>query len=1043
MGEAIGGLVSAARGLKWVARRWLGLVSPPLILAVVVATIPLVPGCSYRKAKTPSSLAQLSPEQRAALAKQAAALRKPSPAAKLTKALADMTGLLKGAEKKLSRGKSAAAEVASLTSMRQGLIQVDREVRSEFANTRKVLAKIHSPAKDRIEAGVEATYAARMKNLASQLALATAAEDTATQVNRMTSLSSWIASVTPAPPHRPLGNQLPNRIVDYHAGPPVLGTAIAPAYAPQTPGAVPSTLPVTPTAEDLTQTVEVQFTEDISKTANELGRDPVKMYEFVRNTIDYEPYYGSRKGANETLWEKAGNDSDQASLLIALYRYSGIPARYVKGVVDIPIAEAMNWVGVDKPEAAAKLFSTAGVPVQEGIAGGRIAKLRIEHWWTEAYVPCESYRGVEAGSGGKNQWAPVDASWKHYGELLPESPMPFSSLDATDVVNQALATATHDSTSCSISGIDTTSLSSAASLLTRGVPTPSTTNPSAFISALVGGRVIRQRRDGLLPSVLGFPEVSPACELSRIPDSFRYFLSVEGQGISFRQSLPSVLGKRLTVSYIPSDDCNHDLVGRYASIDQIPAYLYSTLPILRIDGKVEASGSPVKLGECHSLAVTIDGPVGRRGISASSDLIAGGYYAVAVDAGVVPRSRLSSLNASLASQAEPLRALSTQTYAGDTIEINYGHLLGGLLSLAGNAYFAELDAADSLMARSAGMVIDHGVSCAVSGTQLVTDALLGVPASASSAGLFLDAHLDAAAVDRSDSPGRRAAFLLTRGAMASALESGVWRRLLGSSAVSTADIFRKAGETGARMFTVNRANAAAVLPGLSLQEGTKSEIAKAVNEGLEVIVPDFPYSWGRGRIDGYVIRDTASGSTGWMITGGLGGSSSGGPGALVAEGGLGENAAEVAHIFEMLVNLLLCGVAYIRDTAEVLLERWIVVGGKEMYAAGLAAEGFDMFFILAPSVLVVVEAGICYYRDVVNSSLTEGQKRECLNRIVAYASTFFVTMAAMQGLAAMGPEFAILPLVAGIEGAMIMNVTVPLMVSAMEATNAMNDMGQW
>jgi transglutaminase-like putative cysteine protease len=43
-----------------------------------------------------------------------------------------------------------------------------------------------------------------------------------------------------------------------------------------------------------------------------------------------------------TLWTRQGNDFDQASLLIALFRAANIPARYVYGTVEIPIEKAMN-----------------------------------------------------------------------------------------------------------------------------------------------------------------------------------------------------------------------------------------------------------------------------------------------------------------------------------------------------------------------------------------------------------------------------------------------------------------------------------------------------------------------------------------------------------------------------------------------------------------------------------------------------------------------------------------------------------------------------
>ena len=73
--------------------------------------------------------------------------------------------------------------------------------------------------------------------------------------------------------------------------------------------------------------------------ATELGT-PQAMYEFVRNEFEFQPYYGSRKGSVETLHQRAGNDYDLASLLIALLRASGTPARYAEGQVEMTLEES-------------------------------------------------------------------------------------------------------------------------------------------------------------------------------------------------------------------------------------------------------------------------------------------------------------------------------------------------------------------------------------------------------------------------------------------------------------------------------------------------------------------------------------------------------------------------------------------------------------------------------------------------------------------------------------------------------------------------------
>ncbi|HOC94165.1 MAG TPA: hypothetical protein PKH33_17580, partial [bacterium] len=71
----------------------------------------------------------------------------------------------------------------------------------------------------------------------------------------------------------------------------------------------------TPDSADLTSTQETAATEDIIALTQELACDPARMYNWVYNNIDFVPYFGSLKGANETLWQREGNDMDQASLL--------------------------------------------------------------------------------------------------------------------------------------------------------------------------------------------------------------------------------------------------------------------------------------------------------------------------------------------------------------------------------------------------------------------------------------------------------------------------------------------------------------------------------------------------------------------------------------------------------------------------------------------------------------------------------------------------------------------------------------------------------
>src|SRR5207302_9631622 len=143
-----------------------------------------------------------------------------------------------------------------------------------------------------------------------------------------------------------------------------------PAYNAPTPTETPSALPRTPDQADLDQTPETKVTPAVHALAQQLNGDPVKIYEYVRNNIRYEPYWGIRKGADQTLAEKSGSDADQAALLIALLRDSGINARFVQGTAELPAAKAANWLGVDpsagqRADSAPDILASGGIPTTQ------------------------------------------------------------------------------------------------------------------------------------------------------------------------------------------------------------------------------------------------------------------------------------------------------------------------------------------------------------------------------------------------------------------------------------------------------------------------------------------------------------------------------------------------------------------------------------------------------------------------------------------------------------------------------------------------------
>ena len=147
------------------------------------------------------------------------------------------------------------------------------------------------------------------------------------------------------------------------------------------------------------------ITDEIAALALGLQRDPVAIFNYVRNEIDYLPYYGLTKGAALCHLEGSGNDLDQCALLAALLKESGYTPVYHYGTMAIPLnadndMDMLSWLPVSNRNGIKNLLKWSGNP-NYNPSGSNFSPIRV---WIEVEIEGTRYL--------------LDPSYKHY-ETLP------------------------------------------------------------------------------------------------------------------------------------------------------------------------------------------------------------------------------------------------------------------------------------------------------------------------------------------------------------------------------------------------------------------------------------------------------------------------------------------------------------------------------------------------------------------------------------------------------------------------------------------------
>ncbi len=616
-----------------------------------------------------------------------------------------------------------------------------------------------------------------------------------------------------------------------------------------------------PSADDLAETPDIQFTDAIRAKAQELGGKPVNIYNWIRNNIEYAPTYGSIQGADMCLQSKICNDMDTASLLIALLRVSGIYAHYVYGTVEVPIDKVMNWVGgFTDSTSALNYFASGNVPVISVIKGSTIVAAQMEHVWVKAFVDYIPSMGAVHRQG--NAWIPLDASYKQYiyaDGIDLQAAVPF---DGQNLADQIKATSTINTQDSYVTNVSTTLIQNALAEYNAQLESYVTnTLPNATPADILGKKDVIPKNQPILPASLPYKVVVAGAEVSEIPDQFRYKVTVVladtanpgNPSITYTANVAQLAGKRFTLSYDPATAADQATINNYLAqyATNIPAYIVQFKPALKIEGAAVAIGEAIGMGNAQTLTISIVSPSGTEIVT--HDLSAGDYTAIGINPATIS-----------------LDALNNRVNKND-----FSEPVGEMLHQTALSYWAEADAFNNVIAKTLRVNNLRLPSELAASTKVSVSYLYGVPADATYNSRNIDVKLNSQAVStRTTDATKEISYMQQSGITSSFLEGAIMDQLFGGNigdSISAATALKAANDLGIPIYKVDSSNAAAILPQLQVAESVKSEISNAINAGLMVQIPKTSITQSGWTGSGYIISNLTDGSGAYRISGGLNG----------------------------------------------------------------------------------------------------------------------------------------------------------------------------
>ncbi|MDO8490024.1 MAG: transglutaminase family protein [bacterium] len=389
-----------------------------------------------------------------------------------------------------------------------------------------------------------------------------------------------------------------------------------------------------PTLDDVkTDDAEVLIPEEIMSLARDLDSNPVKINNYLAKTLQYEPYWGAKKGSVGCLREKFCNDVDASSLAVALYRAAGIPAHYKKSLILASVDRLKRLLGVNDSKAVIAAFSGAKIPVyvlSNALDGKQLvdADLSNEKYFVLEWVHPEIFIEYDERAGNIQNSLSFEESTSTEDVQKILSVYPQKEWIGTDVI---FAPVQHSQ------GEDVLGLLSfnTRAFFSQYLQGDSTVKPlnalESAVNKLASNRHILTDKNvrstmvrndpelPILPPALPYTQVQGAKDgvdilpevWSRLPDTRKAAVTISllrtaGKELVLDKTFfgSEINNQETILSYTGATDADKEVITEYGGIAQTPAALVDIVPMLDADMTHVDGLQKVKIGEMLTLRFT-------------------------------------------------------------------------------------------------------------------------------------------------------------------------------------------------------------------------------------------------------------------------------------------------------------------------------------------------------------------------------------------------------------------------------------------------------